>query len=44
MGQREQLLADLRTLTVLIPEEADTEEAGYARERLYEFIDYHAES
>ena len=40
--EREQLMSDLRVLAQAIPEEKDSEELYYARDRIWRFIDYHA--
>lgn len=44
MTQREQLLADLKLLVGLIPEEVQGDTSYFASQRLYEFINHHAES
>ena len=42
MNQKEQLLADLRLLVQMIPEEKQGDDSYYAANRIYEFIYYHA--
>jgi hypothetical protein len=43
MTQSEQLRADLKLLVSLVPEEVQGDDSYYAAQRIYEFIDYHAE-